>query len=672
MLEKQQNTPNNLIHSLSPYLLQHAYNPVNWHEWGNEAFLKAEQENKPLLISIGYSACHWCHVMAHESFEDPETASIMNAHFICIKIDREELPNIDQLYMDTCQLVNGSGGWPLNAFALPNKKPIHALTYLPKADWQKLLFQIHDLYQNKTEKAIEYAEKLSNGIVQMSAAPKLISSVQNENKITEKAFEKFVENYDETYGGPNRAPKFPLPNNYEFLLRYSQISGNKKSETMALHTLTQMALGGIHDVVGGGFARYSVDKHWFAPHFEKMLYDNAQLLALYSYAYYISGKTFYKQIALNIANFCTEEFLNKEGLYYSALDADTEGKEGYYYIYAYAELKEILGKNEPIFSQYFQCTEAGNWEHGKNILYAIDSIENAALKFNLSAAELTKIIAESLAKLKTYRAQRAKPALDDKSICSWNNLMLKALANAAIYRKEKSFLHQAEQLASNILLHFYKDEKLHRIYKNGQVKINAFLEDYATLIDALIALYQASLNEKYLIKAKQLCDTVLNDFLNIKSQFFEFEAKTENALISPKYDVSDDVINSSNSVMAHNLWLLGWYYNDADYLTLSNNMLNAMSENIAKHAPWYSHWAALQLFKEFGIHQIVLSAEELTFEERTEINIKPNSIIALAHTNSQIPLVQDKLFKGEKRYFHCKDKVCFAPCGSVEELNESI
>ena len=672
ILEKQQNPPNLLINSLSPYLLQHAYNPVHWHEWGALAFEKAEKENKPMLISIGYSACHWCHVMAHESFEDYETAEIMNQYFVCIKIDREELPDVDQIYMDACQLLNGSGGWPLNAFTLPNKKPLHALTYLPKDQWQKLLFQINDLWQNKKDKALEYAEKLSQGILKLSDAP-IITQASTNQEIAEKAFVVFKNQYDSVYGGPDRAPKFPLPNNYEFLLNYYKVTGNEEAKQMALYTLKQMALGGIHDAVGGGFARYSVDKHWFAPHFEKMLYDNTQLLSLYSKAYIVSKNPFYQSIAHKILTFCNEALFSKpSGLYFSALDADSEGEEGLYYTYTFNELKAVLGDNCDIFTQYFQCTEVGNWEHGRNILYALDTIENMAVEWGMDVSELSIRIKNSLAKLKKYRSQRVKPGLDDKCIGSWNNLMLKALAESAIYLKDETILKLAETLADNILLHFFKGLKLQRIYKNEQVKIEAFLEDYATLIDALITLYQSTLNEKYLLKAKNLCDYTFHYFFNIKAQFFQFNALDAEVLIAPKFDINDDVINSSNSMMAHNVWRLGWYFNDSDYQKVATTMLSAMNESIEKHAPWYSHWAALQLFSEFGTHQIVVSAEELSFNERIQIEMPPNSIIALAHPKSEIPMVFDKLYKEKNSYYHCLNKVCYKPKDSIEELNESL
>jgi uncharacterized protein YyaL (SSP411 family) len=660
MLDKSDNHSNRLIGSLSPYLQQHAYNPVDWYEWGEEAFEKARNENKLMLVSIGYSACHWCHVMAHESFEDPETAALMNQHFVCIKIDREELPDIDQLYMDACQLVNGSGGWPLNAFTLPDKRPIHALTYLPKNQWQKLLGSIQGLWQDNPAAAEAYAVKLSKGIAGISLPPELQVNT-GEKPIGEEILQVFINQYDDVYGGPNRAPKFPMPNNYRYLLQYGEISGNKQATEMGLFTLKHMALGGIYDIVGGGFSRYSVDARWFAPHFEKMLYDNAQLISLYSYGFAISQNPLFRQVALQTLDFCWEELYSHDDLYYSAYDADSEGVEGLYYTYTYAELEQVLGEDTLFFCQYFQCTKAGNWEHGRNILYALDTLPEASVEMDIDLTVFEQTITKCLVKLKTFRDNRIKPGLDDKHICSWNNLMLKALAEAGMWLQDYKWIERADILAAAILQNFYGEQSLKRIAKNGTSKIDAFLEDHATLIDGLISLYQAGFNEMYLLQAKDICSQTIEKFFRTEHGFFEFNSTA--TFITKKFDISDDVINSGNSMMAHNLWRLSWYFDLPEWREMADRMLQAIVPLLKTSAPWYSHWAAFQLIKEHGTQQIILSADE-TFKQSLPLSAYykiPNAIFGFAGKETAIPLFKGKEYKGQNLIYPCLDHVCNTP-----------
>ncbi|MES2617248.1 MAG: thioredoxin domain-containing protein [Bacteroidota bacterium] len=661
-MENPQKKTNRLIHSLSPYLLQHAHNPVDWYEWGEEAFEKAKKENKLLLVSIGYSACHWCHVMAHESFEDEATAEIMNAHYVCIKIDREEFPDIDHRYMDACQLINNSGGWPLNAIALPDQRPIHALTYLPKPQWQQLLQNIEELWRREPEKARDYADKLEEGLVQLNKAPLIVSSKESKN-ITKSAFTTFAQYYDVTYGGINRAPKFPMPANYRFLLSYGVLKKIEPAKEMALFTLKQMALGGIYDVVDGGFARYSVDERWFAPHFEKMLYDNAQLIGLYSYAFAHSGNPLYKKIALQTIAFCKNEMQSPEGLYYAAYDADSEGIEGLYYTYTYEELQEQLGKNATLFCQYFQCTSTGNWEHSRNILFAIDTLEKAAKQYEIDASTFTQTITDCLEHLKQFRSKRIAPGLDDKHIGCWNNLMLKGLSEASLWLDEPELVRDVEMLAGNILSTYYNNGELKRIAKKGNVKIAAYLEDCATLTDGLIAAYQTTFNETYLLQAFEICTITLAKFFNAEKQYFEFSEIGSDKNGISKFPLNDDVICSGNSIMAHNLWRLSWYFDKPEWQVMARNMLSGVQVLIEKSAPWYSNWAALQLMIEEGTRQIILSGHS---DLRHQMPLKayaaiPNAILGFAGTDTQIPLFKDKLNSGADLVFNCTDHVCQLP-----------
>ena len=651
--------PNRLINALSPYLQQHAYNPVDWQEWGPAAFAQAERENKLMLISIGYSACHWCHVMAHESFEDAETAALMNRYFVCIKIDREELPDVDQLYMDACQLVSGSGGWPLNAFALPDKRPVHALTYAPRAQWQKILEALHALWADKQATAYEYAEKLSHGIRNLSLPPAL--SPDQKKPSAETILEGFRNRFDYVYGGNGKAPKFPMPSVWRTLLQAGRLMQDQSATDMALLTLKQMALGGIYDAVGGGFARYSVDEKWFAPHFEKMLYDNAQLISLYSYAYAVSGDPFYKTIAMQTLDFCKSEWLGDDGLYRSALDADSEGVEGLYYTYSDAELKAVLGEDYVLFARYFQCNETGNWEHGRNILFALDRREQAAPELGTTLEKLNDTLDICLEKLRQVRKKRVKPGLDDKCICAWNNLMLKALSEAALWLNESTLTTEAETLAERILNTYYEAGELKRIYKNGSLKINAYLEDYATLADGLTALYQCSLNDSYLLRAHAVCEETMQHFYHSDKGFFAFSSGE--TLVSRKYDTTDDVICSGNSIMAHTLWKLSWYFDRSDWQNLALGMATAMQPLLESSGPWYSHWAAFVLLSGHETAQYILSADPslqntLPFGKQSA---DPNALFGYAGQKTEIPLFKGKEYQGKNQIFPCRDKTCYLP-----------
>lgn len=659
ILEKQEHKTNRLINSSSPYLRQHAYNPVDWYEWGEEAFEKANSENKLLLVSIGYSACHWCHVMAHESFEDEETAKIMNQHFVCVKVDREELPDVDQIYMDACQLVNGSGGWPLNAFALPDKRPIHALTYLPKPQWQKLLINLANLWNTNEVAAYDYAEKLSAGIVNMSLPP--VNSKTTTEDYHAEVLEQFESQYDNEYGGHDRAPKFPLPNNQWYLLQHAQLYESDSALKMAAHTLTQMYLGGIHDAVGGGFARYSVDKRWFAPHFEKMLYDNAQLIGVYAYAAALTGRADFKEITLKTIDFCESELKSKNGLMHSAYDADSEGVEGLYYTYTYEELNSVLGDDTVFFAQYFQCQREGNWEEGRNILYAIDTIEKAAANYEMTPELFASMIQSCLDKLKIYRAKRVGPGLDDKCILSWNALYLKGLAQTGRYLKDEKTIDLAKTLAQKIELHFYASEQLMRIVNDEKVKIPAFLEDYACLIDAYVELYQSTFDEAYLLKARTLCDTCISAFYDIEKNFFKFSSGEQ--LITAKYDTSDDVINSGNSIMAHNIFRLSWYFDIEEWRETAIKMLNSILPLIDRSAPWYSNWACLMNLVNSGMQQIIVSgpAEGKTKFLPDEYRLKANAILGYTGISEDIPLFKYKHFEEQALLYICINQTCMAP-----------
>ncbi|RYD71302.1 MAG: thioredoxin domain-containing protein, partial [Sphingobacteriales bacterium] len=491
---------------------------------------KAKAENKLILVSIGYSACHWCHVMERESFENHEVAEVMNQHFICIKVDREERPDIDQIYMYAIQLMTGSGGWPLNCICLPDQRPIYGGTYFRKNDWINILENVAGLWANEPDKAIQYAERLTSGI---RDSEKIILSNIEETYTDEHLtdiIEPWKRHFDIAFGGYNRAPKFPLPNNWVFLLRYGFLKDDESVFTAVCHTLEEMSRGGIYDQIGGGFARYSVDDKWHVPHFEKMLYDNAQLISLYAEAYQCTKFDSFKQTAVESINWVFNEMTSPDGLFYSALDADSEGVEGKFYIWDKAEFEKILGEDAALIGEYYNVTEDGNWEEEQsNILRKTLSDDDLLSKYNIDAAALQEQVSLAKTKLLKVRNQRVRPGLDDKCLTAWNGMMIKALADAAQIFNHKQYYDKASATSNYILKHLKtEDGGLFRNYKNGKASITAFLDDYAFLIEALISLYEYDFNEKWLNEAKVLTNYVLDNFTDADSpMFFYTSAQAE-------------------------------------------------------------------------------------------------------------------------------------------------
>jgi len=561
---------NHLIQETSPYLLQHAHNPVNWYAWGDEALNKAKEEGKMLLISIGYSACHWCHVMEEESFENEEIAKIMNDYFVCIKVDREERPDIDQVYMNAVQLITGSGGWPLNCFALPDGTPFYGGTYFKPEQWKQLLLNIQNTYVNEKNKIDEYAQKLKEGIlgteiIHLKGVDADFTMSQIDN-----AFKKWSAFFDNINGGNNRAPKFPMPVSLEFLLKYHYYSGEKSAMDHCLLTLDKMMNGGIYDQVGGGFARYSVDEIWKVPHFEKMLYDNAQLISLYSKAYQITHDENYKAVIEQSIEFVLRELTSKEFGFYASLDADSDGKEGKFYVWTKNEVLQILGeKDTEMFSEYFGITDDGNWKNS-NILYHIGNAVEIGTKYELSDKELKSIIDESRQKLLRERQNRIRPRLDNKILTSWNALMLIALTEAYKVLNNEKYLKTALKNAEFISKELIKnDNRIVRNYRENLAEINGFLDDYAITAQAFISLFQVSNDEKWLKKAKDITNYAIAHFYDEKSGMFFYTSDIDEVLVARKMELSDNVIPASNSIMGNVLYILSKYYYDSNYFDLS-------------------------------------------------------------------------------------------------------
>jgi uncharacterized protein YyaL (SSP411 family) len=662
---------NALIHETSPYLLEHAHNPVDWYPWGKEALDKAKKENKMLLISIGYAACHWCHVMEHECYEDTAVARIMNKNFICIKVDREERPDIDQIYMNASYLINGSGGWPLNALAMPDGKPFFAGTYYPKKNWIQLLKYFSGLYKTDRSKLEHQAENVSKGIRNIENVPFNNNAVTFNIKTLNNMFSVFRNKIDMINGGMKGSMKFPMPSDWEYLLQYHYMTGNEEALKAVESTLDNMANGGIYDQIGGGFSRYSTDSLWHAPHFEKMLYDNAQLISLYSYAFQVTANPLYKKIVYETIGFVERELTSPEGAFYSSIDADSEGKEGKFYVWRKAEIEKILGNNANLFCEYFGITNKGNWESGENIPDINRGNKDLTKEYNLSQEALDNKI-DSLKKIVfQQRKIRVRPATDDKILTSWNALMANGLMDAYRAFGDKKFLSLAKKnidfLLANIQI---KNGGLYRNYKNGKANIPAFLDDYAFMINSLINYYQVSFDESYLQKANSLTSYVEQHFLNKTSGLFFYTDDQYSNLIARKMEVSDNVIPSSNSEMAKNLLLLSLYFENKKYGDQSVQMVKNVADGIEKSIDFYSNWAQVLAMEVRPPFEVAIVGKD--WEQKLshlQSSYLPNSIFIGGENEGSLPLLEDKLVKGKTTIYVCENKTCKRP---VEQVSEAL
>jgi uncharacterized protein YyaL (SSP411 family) len=661
---------NKLANSTSPYLLQHANNPVNWYPWGKEALEKAKAENKLILVSIGYSACHWCHVMEHESFEDEAVAAVMNEYFVCIKVDREERPDVDQIYMSAVQLMSGRGGWPLNCVCLPDQRPIYGGTYFRKNDWTSLLFNLADFYKQKPDEAEEYAVRLTDGIQKYES----VQFIAHQPEYTKEDLKLIADNwkryFDKQEGGTGNAPKFPMPNNWQLLMRYAHLAKDDEIAKQVKLTLHKMAYGGIYDHVGGGFARYSVDGHWHVPHFEKMLYDNAQLISLYAEAYTWQPEELYRQVVDEVIHFATTELASPHLAFYSALDADSEGIEGKFYIFTKNEIEAILGDDADLFCIYYHITEDGNWEEEhSNVLYRKETDVQLAEKLGLGVDDLITQIRASRKKVFEARRHRIRPGLDNKILASWNGLMLKGLCEAYRAFAEPRYLELALKNADLILNNLLgQNGRLSRVYGSAvadDIPV-AFLDDYANIIDGLITLYEVTFNERWLQQAKALADTAMAHYYDEGNGIFFYTADDDEQLIARKSEIMDGVTPASNSVMARSLKKLGLLFDDENYAAVSAQLLRNIMPQLAKYGTAYSNWTMLLLDEVYGIYEVaVTGAEAETVRKELENNYIPNKII-LGGTKGSLPLLQDKFGKSTQ-IFVCIDKTCGLPANNTAE-----
>ena len=665
---------NQLINETSPYLLQHAHNPVNWYPWGEEALEKAKKENKLIIVSIGYAACHWCHVMEHESFENEEVASLMNDEFVCIKIDREERPDIDQVYMNAVQLISGRGGWPLNCITLPDGRPIYGGTYYPAKNWMELLTNVNRFVKESPDRAENQATELTKGVNSTEFITLNEDKAQFSTLDLDRMFTHFEKQLDPVNGGNKGAPKFPMPVGYEFLLHYNYVMDEPEALEAVILTLNKMANGGIYDQIGGGFSRYSTDAYWKAPHFEKMLYDNAQLVSLYSSAYQLTKNPTYKNTIEETLSFVDRELSAKEGGFYSSLDADSEGEEGKFYVWKYEEIKNLIKNETDLISDYYNIEKDGNWENGENILLKTLSNSAFAQKNNLSEKELIAKVNDFKSILLKEREKRIRPALDDKILTSWNALMLKGYVDAYRTLNKKEYLNKALKNAHFICEKLKsKDNRLFRNFKNETASINGFLDDYAFTIQAFISLYQATFDEKWLIHAEELLRYSINHFYDEKNGMFYYTSDIDPSLIARKMEVSDNVIPSSNSEMAKNLFLMGRYTYNNKFIEMSKKMLNNVKENTIKGGSYYANWGVLMAWLSSETYDVTIVGKDCR-KMRAEFDtyFLPNVFLSGGIEEGKSELLKNKLIPNETTIYVCQDKACKSPVNSIEKALNQI
>jgi len=667
--EKQQfKHTNDLINESSPYLLQHAHNPVDWKAYNPESLAKAKDENKLIIISVGYSACHWCHVMEEESFQNDSVAKIMNDNFISIKVDREERPDIDQIYMNAVQLMTGKGGWPLNCIALPDGRPIFGGTYFTKQEWMKMLTELSTLYKNDPKKVISYADKLIEGIQKSDLIQLNTNAIDFKSSDLNTAVKNWKEVMDFQNGGLVGDSKFPMPKALHFLLRYSVQNKDNTLQKYVDNTLLNIANKGLYDPIGGGFYRYTVDTKWHVPHFEKMLYDNAQLVSLYSDAYLVSKNETYKKTVEETLAFVEKELMAKNGAFYSSLDADSKNKsgkleEGAYYSWDKKELQNILKSDFALFQKYYNINESDVWEDNKYVLFKTLSDIDFDKKNNIPVTELNSKLKNWKQILLKQRQKRSRPHLDDKTLTSWNALMIKGYTAAYRSFKNPHYKEMALKNATFLLDNqVQKDGSLFHTYKDGKSSITGFSEDYASVVDAFIALYQITLDEKWLTKAKQLTDYSLSHFLDKKTNMLYFTSNNSKDLFTRKMEIRDDAIPGSNSVFAHNLFLLGHYYSNATYSKIAKQMLHNVAGDAVKYPTEHYNWLNLMLNYTGNYYEVAVSGKDAFSKINTlQTYYLPNILIAGATKESRLPIMESRFIPNETYIYICVEGACKLP-----------
>lgn len=683
---------NRLIDETSPYLLQHAHNPVDWYPWGPDALDKAKTENKPILLSIGYSACHWCHVMEHESFENPQIATMMNEHFVNIKVDREERPDLDHIYQSVVQMFTGQGGWPLTAFLTPDQEAFYGGTYYPPEDrhgrpgFVRILQSIADAYHNRSQDIDKSLEQIRDGL-------KRLSTFDNETReltpsLLENGVHGLANAIDRTHGGFGTQPKFPNPSNLEFILRFWQGSGNNNFLNMARLSLDKMAHGGIYDQLGGGFHRYSTDAHWLVPHFEKMLYDNAQLLPLYLTMYQITQAPLYSRIARETLSYLKREMLHSEGGFYSTQDADSEGVEGKFFVWTKDEVNEQLGDAARLFCRYYDITETGNWEDGNNIPHLTISLNQLSTLFNQELESVTASIDASKHTLFHVRNQRIKPFRDEKILTAWNGLMLSGLMQAYAVLGDTKALDAARTSIDFLYHHMWRDGRLLRTYKDGHARLNGYLDDYAFLAAALLDGFEATFEPNYFDFAQTLAETMIDEFWDTDQGGFFFTGNSHETLVNRTKSAFDEAIPSGNAIATKTLLRLYHYTGKADYLRRAEQVLQLLATSMNSHPLGFGAMFNTLDFYLRKPQEIVLVGEPDAADTQALLKVihrhyLPNKTLVrldpqrFAANLDTLPLLQDILVgktqvNGQATVYVCHNFTCSLPITETQALSAHL
>lgn len=673
---------NNLINETSPYLLQHAHNPVDWYPWGEAALGRARAENKPILLSIGYSACHWCHVMEHESFENEDIARLMNENFVNIKVDREERPDLDQIYMNAVQMMTGQGGWPMTMFLTPDGVPFYGGTYFPPSDrynmpgFPRILASVAEAFHSQPEQVASTATAMLGELrrVGLAEQPREVLTID----ALDSAVRRISANYDRTNGGFGGAPKFPPAMNLEFLLHHHHRTGSTEALEIVEHTARKMSEGGMYDQLGGGFHRYSVDAKWLVPHFEKMLYDNALLSRFYLHLYQVTKDPAARRIAEETLDYVVREMTDAGGGFYSSQDADSEGEEGKFFVWSRREILDILGEREGnLFCDFFDVTEVGNFE-GENILHITSSITEAAAKNKISAEDLQAVLNNGRENLFALREQRVKPGRDEKVLTAWNGLMLASFAEASAILERSDYRKVAEANARFLLSRLKKDGLLLRTYKDGEAKLNAYLEDYACLIDGLVSLYEASGDLTWIESAVGLADTMIEQFWDDSEGGFFFTGKSHEKLIVRSKEFLDNATPSGNSIATQSLLRLSLLTANDDYRRRATAVLRLMADQIRRYPSAFGFaLSALDFYLDTPLEVVIVGSPNAQLDEllrtvwRTYLS---NRVIATCLKDYERAVAQVPLFIGRDTLaagptaFVCRAGTCQLPISNSDDL----
>ena len=672
--------PNQLIHETSPYLLQHAYNPVNWMPWGAEALEKARREDKPILLSVGYSACHWCHVMERESFENEQIAALMNQHFVPIKVDREERPDVDAVYMNAVQIMTGSGGWPMTVFLTPDGKPFYGGTYYPPEDrygrpgFPRILHAIFDAWTNRRQELLESADDLTGHLGRME---RFAVTTDLEPELAERAVKTLEVNFDPTWGGFGSAPKFPNPGGLEFLLQHHQRTRHAAALEMIERTLTAMAVGGMYDQLGGGFARYSTDERWLVPHFEKMLYDNAQLARTYLHAFQVTQKPFYARIAHETLDYVLREMTSPEGGFYSAQDADSEGVEGKFYVWSIQEIRDALGPDTELFCKAFGVTDTGNWE-GHTILTLARDTQTLQQDTNLEPDEIQRRLLQARETLYRVRAKRVWPGRDDKVLVSWNGLMLAAFAEGARVLEEPRYLQVARANVNFVRREMHRDGRLLHTYKDGKAHIHGMLEDYALYALGLLELYRTGFERKDLALALELTQTALTHFRDPGKGFYDTPDDGETLIVRPK-SFFDSAMPSGNGAMAMLLTSLGRLTGKHEWEDIALEIVRSMQDIMHRQPTGFgSLLQAVEAHhsphREIAVIGNLTSSATHALIEVLHQRYLPHVALAAAQPgNAYLPVLENReMVNHQPAAYVCENLACRLPVTTAQELERAL